>query len=365
MLAVPLTPLRLRGQFVNWLRLHNLPALGRCWASVPTRGARLPSRSRNAPASRGSSQCSGGSFFNGTEPLVLALALRWKRGPGCRRTRLHGHTHRLKVASRCEPSQRRSTGRRRRSAMVRARRPADTVFSFTMPFMPRFPPSLGGSGLVAAVVAGLVVSRRRAAVISASNRRFSQQNWQTATLVLEAEFLFLTMGLQAFGIVERPPFLKWPDLSQLSRRHPRRAHHGDSRRLHHFSCSPGWITAAPRRATRVETRIAPAQTRPARSTRTCSARNRPRHWAGRAQSLPSSPPSVAKRRNFPPYAVPTWIILRTSRWVAHEGSVIVWAGVRGAATLAAARTVSTLRARLTLLSRSALFIAAGALVIQA
>ena len=79
---------------------------------------------------------------------------------------------------------------------------ADTVFSFTMPFIASIPAEhMGGSGLVAAVVAGLVVSRRRAATISATNRRFSQQNWQTMTLVLESG-IFLTMGLQAFGIVE-------------------------------------------------------------------------------------------------------------------------------------------------------------------
>ena len=79
---------------------------------------------------------------------------------------------------------------------------ADTVFSFVMPFIASIPAEhLGGSGLVAAVVAGLVVSRRRAATISATNRRFSQQNWQTMTLVLESG-IFLTMGLQAFGIVE-------------------------------------------------------------------------------------------------------------------------------------------------------------------
>ena len=65
---------------------------------------------------------------------------------------------------------------------------ADTVFSFAMPFIASIPAEhLGGSGLVAAVVAGLVVSRRRAATISAANRRFSQQNWQTMTLVLESE----------------------------------------------------------------------------------------------------------------------------------------------------------------------------------
>ena len=79
---------------------------------------------------------------------------------------------------------------------------SDTVFSFVMPFIASIPAEhVGGSGLVAAVIAGLVVSRRRAGAISATNRRFSQHNWQTMTLVLEGG-IFLTMGLQAFGIVE-------------------------------------------------------------------------------------------------------------------------------------------------------------------
>ena len=78
----------------------------------------------------------------------------------------------------------------------------DTVFSFAMPFIASIPAEhVGGSGLVAAVVAGLVVSGRRAGMISAQNRRFSQQNWSTMTLILESG-IFLAMGLQAFGIIE-------------------------------------------------------------------------------------------------------------------------------------------------------------------
>ena len=78
---------------------------------------------------------------------------------------------------------------------------ADTVFSFTMPFLASIPAEhLGGSGLVAAVVAGLIVSYRRVGLIPAQNRRFAQQNWRTLEFVLEG-LVFLTMGLQAFGIV--------------------------------------------------------------------------------------------------------------------------------------------------------------------
>lgn len=77
---------------------------------------------------------------------------------------------------------------------------ADTVFSFVMPFLASVPAEhLGGSGLVAAVVAGLVVSRRRLSIMGAQNRRFAQQNWKTVELVLEGG-IFLLMGLQAYGI---------------------------------------------------------------------------------------------------------------------------------------------------------------------
>ena len=48
----------------------------------------------------------------------------------------------------------------------------------------------------------------------------------------------------------------------------------------------------------------------------------------------------------------------------REGSVIVWAGMRGAITLAAAQTISTHAPMRSLLLSIALFIAAGALVIQ-
>lgn len=80
---------------------------------------------------------------------------------------------------------------------------ADTVFSFAMPFIASISAQhFGGSGLVAAVVAGLIVSYNRNVRMPALNRRFSQQNWHTVELVLEG-FVFLIMGIQAFGIFEK------------------------------------------------------------------------------------------------------------------------------------------------------------------
>lgn len=78
---------------------------------------------------------------------------------------------------------------------------ANSVISFTIPFLASVPAEhLGGSGLVAAVVAGLVGSLRAPALVPPTNRRAAQHNWRTLELVLEGG-IFLAMGLQAYGIV--------------------------------------------------------------------------------------------------------------------------------------------------------------------
>ena len=244
---------------------------------------------------------------------------------------------------------------------------ADTVFSFVMPFIASIPAEhLGGSGLVAAVVAGLVVSSRRAAVISANNRRFSQQNWQTMTLVLESG-IFLTMGLQAFGIVEETAefsgglafaaflavtlgalimviravfiafMLAWLD---HRRSHRKRRYEVESTRIERFEKRMN-------EACEVDADM-------------LEARNlSPEHWVN-ALNHYRRRLKRRERRNA----------MRGSDYFAseplgpREGSVIVWAGMRGAITLAAAQTISTHAPMRALLLSIALFIAAGALVIQ-
>ncbi|QIK62660.1 sodium:proton antiporter [Leucobacter viscericola] len=77
----------------------------------------------------------------------------------------------------------------------------NTVISFAVPFVASVPTELlGGSGLVAAVVAGLVTGIRAPRIISAQNRLSDSQNWRTVELVLEG-VVFLTMGLQIRSIV--------------------------------------------------------------------------------------------------------------------------------------------------------------------
>ncbi|MFI1917085.1 cation:proton antiporter [Nocardia sp. NPDC020380] len=77
----------------------------------------------------------------------------------------------------------------------------NTVISFTVPFVASVPAeALGASGLVAAVVAGLVTGIRAPRDLSPLNRLSDSQNWRTIELVLEGA-VFLTMGVQIDSIV--------------------------------------------------------------------------------------------------------------------------------------------------------------------
>ncbi len=94
----------------------------------------------------------------------------------------------------------------RLNLIVRARvkdATVNTVISFTVPFLASIPAeALGASGLVAAVVAGLITGSRAPRVLSPEHRLSDSQNWRTVELVLEG-LIFLTMGLELFGIVQK------------------------------------------------------------------------------------------------------------------------------------------------------------------
>ena len=245
----------------------------------------------------------------------------------------------------------------------------DTVFSFAMPFIASIPAEhVGGSGLVAAVVAGLVVSGRRAGMISAQNRRFSQQNWLTMTLMLQSG-IFLAMGLQAFGIIEdadgdggglaraaviaviagslimviRALFiafmLTWLD---HRRKHRKRRYHAEAERLEAF-----------------EHRMAQACVV---DSEVLASRNLSEEQWLRTMNLWRRRLRIRERQ----HAVRRSDIdyFENEPLGPREGSVIVWAGMRGAITLAAAQTISSDAPMRSFLLTIALFIASGALVIQ-
>ncbi|MCW4457857.1 sodium:proton antiporter [Microbacterium sp. MPKO10] len=77
-----------------------------------------------------------------------------------------------------------------------------TVISFAVPFIASIPAEmLGASGLVAAVVAGLVTGRGALKRLTPWHRLTEQQNWRTIELLLESA-VFLLLGLELMGIVK-------------------------------------------------------------------------------------------------------------------------------------------------------------------
>lgn len=79
----------------------------------------------------------------------------------------------------------------------------NTIVSFTVPFLAAVPTELlGGSGLVSAVVAGLVTGFMAPRVLPPRHRLSDAGNWATVNVVLEG-VVFLTMGLQIADILNR------------------------------------------------------------------------------------------------------------------------------------------------------------------
>ena len=77
----------------------------------------------------------------------------------------------------------------------------NTAISFAVPFVAAVPAGqLEASGLGAAVVAGLITGIRSPRDLSPQDRLSDSQNWRTVELVLEGA-VFLTMGLQLKSIV--------------------------------------------------------------------------------------------------------------------------------------------------------------------
>lgn len=88
-------------------------------------------------------------------------------------------------------------------ARARIREPAvATAISFVTPFVAALPAEeVQASGLVAAVVAGLVTGHSSARRLSPQVRATDAVNWQTLELILEG-LIFLVMGLQLHALVD-------------------------------------------------------------------------------------------------------------------------------------------------------------------
>ncbi|MFD6511772.1 cation:proton antiporter [Rhodococcus sp. NPDC060176] len=244
--------------------------------------------------------------------------------------------------------------------MVRARvtdSTVNTVISFTVPFLAAIPAEeLGASGLVAAVVAGLVTGYDAPRKLSPRHRLSDSQNWRTVELVLEGA-IFLVMGLELSSIV-------------------------DDVRVDHEGISTAVFVAAGALFLTILVRalyVAPLL-RALQARARFRERMKPRlsDIANRLDNPEDYPPDERRRsrRREPSASQMERFKVRVRRTVAdidyylaaplgwREGTIVIWAGMRGAVTLAAAQTLPEDTPSRSLLILVAFLVAAGSLILQ-
>ena len=209
----------------------------------------------------------------------------------------------------------------------------NTVISFAVPFIAAVPAELlGASGLVAAVVAGLVTGIRAPRELSPQNRLSDSQNWRTVELVLEG-VVFLTMGLQLSSIVT--------DVEQ--------DHAGVGAavlvaggalavtilvRAAYVASLLGVLARRARHIEKLQPRLEGMQERLSTAEGTQEASTEVNR-----RGRPSSQRQVEQfaRRVTQGLADVKYFLRHPLGW--REGVVVVWAGMRGAVTVAAAQTL--------------------------
>ena len=212
----------------------------------------------------------------------------------------------------------------------------NTVISFTVPFLAAVPSELlGASGLVAAVVAGLVTGQGAARRLSPQHRQTDAQNWRTVELILEGA-VFLVMGLELSAI-----------LSDLQAEESR-------------GIAVGWRVAAVALVAVIVVRtlyVLPTLSLQRRRSRR-GADLKPRLTAAQERGGGERFRSMLRRK----VADIDYFMAVPLGW--REGAVIVWAGMRGAVTLAAAQTLPHGTPDRSLIVFIAFVVAAGSLIIQ-
>jgi NhaP-type Na+/H+ or K+/H+ antiporter len=231
----------------------------------------------------------------------------------------------------------------------------NTALSFAVPFVASLPADhFGASGLVAAVTAGLITGRGAPRVLSPQHRLSDSQNWRTVELLLEGA-LFLTMGLQMSKIFHEvstehtgiPVALGIAGVALLLTILIRAAYvvpllRGLSKR------AKRGLATKPRIATMQEKLASgePLVTRGPRGGRELS--------EGRVEQF--------RTRMTRGLADIDYFLEAPLGW--KEGTIIVWAGMRGAVTLAAAQTLPENTPERPLLVFIAFAVATGSLLIQ-
>ncbi len=231
----------------------------------------------------------------------------------------------------------------------------NTAISFAVPFLASIPAELlGASGLVAAVVAGLITGHGGARRLPPQHRASDAQNWRTVELVLEGA-IFLVMGLELAALVD--------DVE--------RAHEGVHSaivvalgallltiliRAAFIAPLLGYLRRRRLRRERMKPRVEELNERLGASG---EAVDWPFRQGGRLTTERLHQTRVRMRRLLADF---DYYLAAPLGW--REGGVLVWAGMRGAVTLAAAQTLPADTPNRSLLVLVAFIVAAASLLVQ-
>lgn len=205
---------------------------------------------------------------------------------------------------------------------------ANTALGLTVPYIAYLPTeALGGSGLVAAVVAGLVCGQGALRWLTPEQRISDKLNWRTIEFLLEGA-IFLTMGLELYGIVQNnidsgERLLKGVGIAAVA-----------------------FLVLMVVRAMYVI---------PMLSLQSSHAKKAARRQVERRKE--TSERRAGKKRADLDYFVASPLTWR-------HNTIIIWAGMRGAVTLAAAQTLPENTRERDLLIFVAFVVAAGSLMLQ-
>lgn len=229
-----------------------------------------------------------------------------------------------------------------------------TAVSFVVPFAAYLPVErLGGSGLVAAVSAGLVTSVGAGKHLRAQDRLADRANWSTIGLILEGT-IFLLMGMQLIELVQ--------DVRQ---------EHESLWRAGGLAFAAGVAVLAIRAAyvalllwtgnRRVE--------RTAKAKEYWSTDEAKQHLYERVSSSRRTAGMDEEElrrtgRRLWMRRIADFDYILQERWHARDGAMLVWAGMRGAVTVAAAQTLPADTPQRSLLILVAFFVAVGSLLLQ-
>ncbi|MGC5255141.1 cation:proton antiporter [Gordonia sp. DT218] len=261
----------------------------------------------------------------------------------------------------------------------------NTAISFTVPYLAYIPAEeLGASGLVAAVTAGLITGAGAVRFLTPQHRLSDTQNWRTVELIVEGG-VFLLMGLELWGLVvdvhndhDGVDTAVWIGFAALGLAVVIRSVYVVPLVL--------WLDRAAQRGTEMRPMLADINAtmverqrdgpdRPIRRTREARSairrewrrlrrRIEPRRWSDSEELPPTSPETARMVSSRLTRQIADIDYYRSAPLGPKEATIVVWGGLRGVVTLAAAQTLPDDVESRSLLVLIAFVVAAASLLCQ-